>query len=131
VSELADEENPEPEEPQADEPEAAPEPEAEPAEPAEEPEPPPSAPSLDDVVQQIQAVPIGPFLLSTMSTLASMAYGKLGAGRLDEARGAIDAIRALLPVLEGRIEPQLKRDFEQTLANLQIAYADASAKDSS
>ena len=37
-------------------------------------------PSLDDVVAQIHAIPIGPFLLSTVSTLASIAYGKLGAG---------------------------------------------------
>jgi hypothetical protein len=134
VSGLADDESSEPEDAPADEPEAAPEPEEEPADPAEpaaEPGPQPAAPSLDDVVQQIRAVPIGPFLLSTVSTLASMAYGKLGAGQLDEARGAIDAIRALLPVLEGRVEPQLRRDFEQALANLQIAYADASAKDSS
>ena len=34
-----------------------------------------------------------------------------------------------MPVLEGRIEPELKRDFDQALANLQVAYADASAKD--
>ena len=60
-----------------------------------------------------------------------MAYGKLGAGQLDEARGAIDAIRALMPVLEGRIEPGLKRDFDQALTNLQLAYADTSKKVSS
>jgi hypothetical protein len=108
-----------------------PAPEPPPEQPAPEPPPQPSQPSLDDVVQQIHAIPIGPFLLSTVSTLASMAYGKLGAGQLDEARGAIDAIRALMPVLEGRIEPQLKRDFDQALANLQVAYADASAKDAS
>jgi hypothetical protein len=124
VSALAeqDEDTPtgEPEPPPADEPT--------PAEPA--PEPPPQ-PSLDDVVRQIHAIPIGPFLLSTVSTLASMAYGKLASGQLDEARGAIDAIRALLPVLEGRIEPELKRDFDQALANLQVAYADASAQEPS
>ena len=113
---------PEPPAPEEPEPAAAEEP---------GPEPPPAQPSLDEVVQQIHAIPIGPFLLSTVSTLASMAYGKLGSGQLDEARGAIDAIRALMPVLEGRIEPELKRDFEQALANLQVAYADASAKNPS
>ena len=95
------------------------------------PEGPPEGPSLEDVAAQIRAIPVGSFLVSTVSTLASIAYGKLEAGQLDEARGAIDAIRALLPVLEGRIESELKRDFEQALANLQIAYADASAKASS
>jgi hypothetical protein len=102
--------------------------------PVEEPppaEPPPTEPSLDEIAAQIRALPIGPFLLSTVSTLASIAYGKLEAGQLDDARGAIDAIGALVPVLEGRIEPELKRDFEQALANLRVAYADASAKASS
>ena len=98
---------------------------------ATSPEGPPEAPSLEDVAAQIRAIPVGSFLLSTASTLASIAYGKLEAGQLDEARGAIDAIRALIPVLEGRIEPELKRDFEQALANLQVAYADASARASS
>jgi hypothetical protein len=115
------------EEPTAQAPGDEPPPEEPPAE-----EPPPSRePTLDDVVSQIHAIPIGSFLLSTVSTLASIAYGKLSARELDEARGAIDAIRALIPVLEGRIEPGLKRDFEQALANLQVAYADASAKASS
>jgi hypothetical protein len=88
-------------------------------------------PTLDDVVTQLQAIPIGPFLLSTVSTLASIAYGKLDAGELEDARGAIDAIGALLPVLEGRVDAQTKRDFEQALTNLRLAYADASAQASS
>ena len=91
-------------------------------------ETPPGTPSLDDIARQIQAIPIGDFLVSTVMTLTSIAYGKLGAKELDQARGAIDAIGALVPVLEGRIEPQMKRDFEQALANLRIAYADASAQ---
>jgi hypothetical protein len=105
-----------------------PPPEQPPGESAEEPL---EEPSLEDVASQIRAIPVGAFLLSTVSTLASMAYGKLDAGQLDEARGAIDAIRALLPVLEGQVEPGLKRDFEQALANLQVAYVDASARASS
>ena len=109
------------------------EPEPADAPPDEEPPPPPPRrePSLDDIAAQIDAIPIGPFLLSFVSTLLSRAYGKLGKGELDEARGAIDAIRALMPVIEGRVEPELKRDFDQALANLQVAYADASTKDPS
>jgi hypothetical protein len=90
-------------------------------------ETPPEGPALDDLAAQIRAIRIGDFLLTTMTTLASLAYGKLEAGDLDEARGAIDAIRALAPTLEGRVEDQIRRDFEQALANLQIAYADAAA----
>jgi hypothetical protein len=144
VSGLADDENPETEgaEPEAPEPEQpepdaereTPEPEAPEPEPTPEPEsppPPPREPSLQDIAAQIDAIPIGPFLLSFVSTLLSRAYGKLGSGDLDEARGAIDAIRALMPVIEGRVELEIKRDFDQALANLQVAYADASAKEAS
>jgi len=112
---------PPPEEPPADEP--APEPEPDP-EPAAQP----TGPTLEDLASQIQAVPIGDFLLSMATTLLSMAYGKLGAGQLDEARGAIDAISALMPVLEGRIDPQFKRDLDQALTNLKLGYADASTQ---
>jgi hypothetical protein len=63
-----------------------------------------------------------------VSTLASIAYARIGEAKLDDARVAIDAMRALIPVLEGRVEAGMKRDFEQALANLQLAYADASAK---
>jgi hypothetical protein len=132
VSGLAEDDVTPPEEPAPEQEQPSEEPTPEPESPPEEPpEPPPPGPSLDDIAAQITAIPIGSFLLSTLSTLASIAYGKLGAGQLDEARGAIDAVQALLPVLEGRVEPELKRDFEQALANLQLAYADASARASS
>ena len=52
-------------------------------------------------------------------------------GSVQRWRCLTTSIRALMPVLEGRIDPSLKRDFEQALANLQIAYADASTKDAS
>jgi hypothetical protein len=91
---------------------------------------PPEEPRLDDLAAQIRAIRIGDFLLTTVTTLASLAYGKLEAGELDEARGAIDAIHALVPTLEGRVEEQVRRDFEQALANLQVAYADAAARPS-
>jgi hypothetical protein len=42
---------------------------------------------------------------------------------------AIEALRALLQVLEGEVPKELLRDLRQTLANLQLAYAEA-AKES-
>ena len=38
---------------------------------------------------------------------------------------AIEALRALVPVLSGSVPPELTRDFEQVIANLQLAYASA------
>ena len=82
-------------------------------------------------MQAIRAIKVGQFLITTVSTLASLAYSKLEEGELEQAKAAIEAIRALLPVLEGQVEADLLRDFGQALANLQIAYADAASGASS
>jgi hypothetical protein len=88
-------------------------------------------PGLDELMQAIREIEVGQFLLTTVSTLASLAYGKLDQGELEQAKAAIEAIRALLPVLEGQVEGDLVRDFGQALANLQVAYADAASSASS
>jgi hypothetical protein len=82
-------------------------------------------PSLHDLQEALRQIKVGQFMLSTASTLASLGYGKIEAGELPEAKAAIDAIQALLPVMEGQVEEQMRRDFESALANLKIAYADA------
>jgi hypothetical protein len=55
--------------------------------------------------------------------LASLAYGKLAPDLrdLDEARLAIDALRALLPL----VPEEHRRDIQEVVTNLQLAYADA------
>jgi hypothetical protein len=88
----------------------------------------PQPPGMDELMQAIKEIKVGQFLLSTISTLASLAYGKLEQGELDQMKVAIDAIRALLPLLEGEAEAGMRGDFERALANLQIAYADAVAE---
>jgi hypothetical protein len=141
---LADDEHePEPEADAEAEPEessgeaaAAPD-EAEPsgAEPGEDspPGPGPTAgtsgamPSMDDLLAALNQIKVGELLLSTVSTLASIAYGRIESRDLGEARTAIDAIGALLPVLEGQVDAAIRRDFEQALTNLRLAYADAVA----
>jgi hypothetical protein len=80
-------------------------------------------PKVDDLIEQIRAIKLAEFLFSSTVTLASLAYGKLDTGELDEARLAIDALAALVPLLDG----DTKRDLAATLANLQLAYADAVA----
>jgi hypothetical protein len=81
-------------------------------------------PSVEELMQQIRALKLGDFLLSTAVTLASLAYGKLEAAELDEARLGIDALAALVPLVEG----DAKRDLGQTLTNLRLAYAGAVAE---
>jgi hypothetical protein len=55
---------------------------------------------------------------------ASLAFGRLAEGSrdLDQARLAIDALKALVAVL-----PE-NRDLLQVVSNLQLAYADAAAQ---
>jgi hypothetical protein len=78
----------------------------------------------DELIAQLRALRVDQLLLSNVSMLASLAYDKLDAGDLVQARVAIDAIAALIPVLEGHVEPQAKRDLEAVVTNLQVAYAD-------
>jgi hypothetical protein len=75
--------------------------------------------------EQIRQLKIEDLLLSTASTLGQLAYVKLEAKELDQARLAIDAVGALLPTLEGHADAAMLRDFNQLLTNLRLAYASA------
>ena len=68
-------------------------------------------------------------VLSTVTTLAQLGYAKLeeSSRDLDQARLAIDALTALVPVLEGHVPAEVTRDLGQMVANLQLAYASAAA----
>jgi hypothetical protein len=103
--------------------------EPEPAEPtestaAEQPEL-----SIEELVEHLKGLQIGQFLLSTVSTLVTLTFGKLDAGDLAQARVGVDAIGAIVPVLEGQVPEETKRELEAALAGLRIAYADAAAAD--
>jgi len=133
VSALAEDERPEPKATETEAAETAPEaPEPESPEP-ESPEPEPDAArpqeaTVEELMAAMREIKIAAFLLQTTSTLASLAYGKLEAGELEETRTAIDAIGALVPVLEGRVDDPVHKDFERALANLRLAYASAASK---
>ena len=77
------------------------------------------------LAEQIRQLKIEDILLSTVSTLGQLAYAKLDGKDVEQARLAIDAIAALLPTLEGRVDEQVMRDFKQLLANLRLSFADA------
>ena len=76
----------------------------------------------EQLAEQIKALKVSDLLLSTVSTLGQLAYVKVDANQLDEARLAIDSIAALLPSL---VDEQLLRDFNQMLANVRLSYASA------
>jgi hypothetical protein len=74
--------------------------------------------------EQLASFDVEQFLVSAASTIASLAYAKLEASDLPEARKAIDALAALLPLIQG----ELAADLGRALANLQLAYAEAASR---
>jgi Domain of unknown function (DUF1844) len=88
-------------------------------------------PSADELVEELRRAKVSDLLVHTLSMVASMGFAKLAPeGRdLEQARIAIEALRALTPVLEGNVEDAVLRDFGQVLADLQLAYADAAKAD--
>ena len=83
----------------------------------------------EQLAEQIKALKVSDLLLSTVSTLGQLAYVKLDARHLDEARLAIDSMASLLPSLEGHVDEQLLRELNQLLANVRLSYADALTKE--
>ena len=81
-------------------------------------------PSAEELVAELRKAKVSELLVHTCSLLASLAFGKLAPDLrdLDQARLAIDALKALAPLLE----EGPRRDVQQVVANLQLAYADAS-----
>lgn len=92
-------------------------------------------PSDDELVAQLEEelkkLKVADLLVQTLYTVSSLGYRRLsGEDRdLDQARLAIETLRALLPLLEGSVAEELVRDFKQVTSNLQLAYAEA-AKES-
>ena len=80
-----------------------------------------------DLVDALSRLQVSDLLVQTLSTVSSLAYHRLAEEHrdLEQARLAIEALRALVPVLSESIPPELTRDFEQVIANLQLSYAAA------
>ncbi len=81
----------------------------------------------EQLAEAIRGLKVSDLLLSTCSTLAQLGYAKLEPATrdLDQARLAIEALRALVPVFEQSGTDDVARDFRQVVANLQLAFADA------
>ena len=84
----------------------------------------------EQIVEQIKRIDVSDLVVSTVTTLAQLGYAKLEEGTrdLEQARLAIDSLRALVPQLEGHVSAEVTRDLGAMVANLQLAYADAASK---
>lgn len=89
------------------------------------PQPPTEGPgaSAEELVAELRKAKVSELLLHTCSLLASLGYGKLEVRDLDEAQLAIEALKALGPLLP----EQGARDVQAVVSNLQLAYASAAA----
>ena len=73
--------------------------------------------------------------MNTLMDVSSIGYRRLGLTEdttddrdLEQARLAIETMQALTPVLEPSFPPELMRNFAQSVANLQLAYAKAATE---
>jgi hypothetical protein len=84
---------------------------------------------IEQLQEELKKLKVSDVLVQTVFTVSSLGYGRLGAEDrdLEQARLAIDALRALVPVLKGTVPDQVTSDFEQLVANMQLAYAKAVA----
>jgi hypothetical protein len=102
---------------------------------AEEAQPDQPKPEVDEellrkVEEQLRELKVSDVLLQTVYTVSSLGWHKLSSGDRDlvQAKLAIDSLRAILPVLADAMPAEAKRDMEQMVANMQLAYASAVAE---
>ena len=82
---------------------------------------------IEELQAELAKLKVADLLLQTLYSVSSLGYHRLSGETkdLEQARLAIEALRVLVPVLEGSVPDDALRDFGQVLANLQLAYAAA------
>ena len=82
---------------------------------------------MKQLEEELKKLKVSDLLVQTLYTVSSLGYRKLSEEDRDlgQAQLAIEALRALVPVLEGTVDDDVVRDFRQVTSNLQLAYADA------
>ena len=100
---------------------------------ADEPQdvPQPQGISEDELLDALGRLRVEELLVQTLVTVSSLGFARLEPERRDlaQARLAIEALRALLPVLEESGDEALVRDLHGARSSLQLAYARAVAED--
>jgi hypothetical protein len=86
----------------------------------------------DELREAVARLRVGDLLAQTLVSVVSIGFAKLepGDGRdLEQARVAIEAVRTLMPILEGGADDELLRDLEAARSSLQLAYVRAVEQD--
>ncbi len=89
-------------------------------------------PTEEQLKEALAKIKVADVLVETMQGLASLGYHRLNPETrdLEQTRLAIEALKAIGDVLDGVVPAELTRDFNQVVANLQLAYASAAAESS-
>jgi hypothetical protein len=85
-------------------------------------------PTEEELREALDRIGVADILLNALSATASIGFRRVSpeARDLEQARLAIESLRALEPVLrDGGVDEAVVRDLEQARTNLQLAYANA------
>jgi hypothetical protein len=90
----------------------------------------------DALAQELAQLRVENILVGALIQISSIGYRRLGLTEdtredrdLEQTRLAIETMRALTPVLSDVVPDDLIRDFDQSVANLQLAYAKAKSEE--
>jgi hypothetical protein len=89
-----------------------------------------------ELAEELRKLKVEDVLISVLIQISSIGYRRLGLTEetkddrdLPQAKLAIDTMKALMPVLEEAMPADLIREFEQSVASLQLAYVKAASSD--
>jgi len=88
------------------------------------------------LAEELAKLRVENILVGALIQVSTVGYRKLGLTEeteserdLEQTRIAIETMNALVPVLQQVIPEDLLRDFEQSVAGLQLAYAKAKSEE--
>jgi hypothetical protein len=91
----------------------------------------------DRLAEELTKLRVEDLLIQTIVTVSAVGYRRLGLTQdtkgdrdLAQARLAIETMKTLTPLLEHVVPAELVRDFNSSVANLQLVYAKAAAETS-
>ncbi len=89
-----------------------------------------------ELAEELRSLKVEDILVHTLMTVSSLGYRRVGMTAdtrqdrdLEQARLAIETMRALTALLEGFVPAELVRDLNGSVANLQLAYAKATSEE--
>ena len=89
-----------------------------------------------EVAEELRNLKVEDVLVHTLMTVSSLGYRRVGLTDdtrqdrdLEQTRLAIETMRALTPLLGKFVPPEVVRDFNGSVANLQLAYVEATSEE--